>query len=71
MDVYYRVVEVWCKYPFNQEIDYRYCEFSLSKKKFQSKKLDITCPSQTTIEEKQDLLKSFLKIKKINIIKLK
>ena len=33
MKIYYKVTEVWCEYPFQSEIDYRYCTFSFSKKK--------------------------------------
>lgn len=35
MKIYYKVTEVWCEYPFQSEIDYRYCTFPFSKKKFQ------------------------------------
>ena len=70
MIVYYKVIEVWGKYPFHQEIDCRYCEFSFSKKKFkaiQNLKMD----SNTSIKDKEEYLKEKLKIKKVTVLKLK
>lgn len=69
MIVYYKVVEVWCDYPFQTEIDYRYCIFSFSKKKFKQI-TDIVMDSTTSIKEKEDYLKIKLDVKKINVIKL-
>jgi len=34
MNVYYNKRTVFCKYPFNQEVDYRYVVYSTSKRKF-------------------------------------
>lgn len=36
MIVYYRIVTVYGKYPFNQDIEDRYLEFSLSKRKWKT-----------------------------------
>lgn len=35
MTIYYRIVTVWCKWPFNDEVEDRYIEFSKSKNKFE------------------------------------
>lgn len=70
MTIYYRVIEVWCKYPFHQEIDYRYCEFSYSKKKFKVIE-NIRMDSNTSIKEKEDYLKGKLNLKKIIVLKIK
>jgi hypothetical protein len=52
MTMYYRVIEVWCKYPFSDVIDERYCIFSLSKRKF--KAIDnLRIDSNTSIAEKE------------------
>jgi hypothetical protein len=69
MIVYYKVIEVWCDYPFQTEIDYRYCIFSFSKNKFKQI-TDIVMDSTTSIKEKEDYLKIKLDLKKIKVIKL-
>jgi hypothetical protein len=69
MIVFYKVIEVWCDYPFQTEIDYRYCVFSFSKKKFKEVE-GLTMKSNTSIKEKEDFLKEKLNIKKINVVKL-
>jgi len=73
MTVYYRVIEVWCKYPFHQEIDYRYCVFSLfsNYKTFDKNLLDFRMDSQTSIEQKKIALSEFLGKPVKNVIKLK
>lgn len=69
MNIYYRVVTVWCKYPFNSVIDERYCEFSFASKKW--KTIDgLKINSNTTIEEKQEYLLKETGIK-YNIQKIK
>ncbi len=70
MTVYYKVIEVWCDYPFHQEIDYRYCVFSFSKRKF--KKIEnLQIDSKTSIQEKEDYLKEKLNLKKVTVLKVK
>lgn len=69
MIIYYKVTEVWCKYPFQNEIDYRYCTFSFSKKKFKQI-TDLIIDSTTSIKEKEEYLKLKLNLNKVNIIKL-
>lgn len=70
MTIYYRVVEVWCDYPFHQEIDYRYCEFSYSKRKFKAIE-NLRMDSNTSIQDKEDYLKEKLKLKKVIVLKVK
>ena len=68
--IYYKVIEVWCSYPFQNEIDYRYCIFSYSKRKF--KKIeDIIMDSTTSIKEKQEYLKMKLNLNNVEVIKVK
>lgn len=69
MKIYYKVIEVWCKYPFQAEIDYRYCVFSYSKKKFKQIP-DLIMDSTTSIKEKEEYLKLSLNLKKVEVIKL-
>ncbi|OCK53194.1 hypothetical protein BA768_01165 [Chryseobacterium sp. CBo1] len=69
MTIYYRVIEVWCKYPFQDTIDYRYVEFSYTKKKFKS--IDLKMDSNTSIKEKEEFLKDRLGLKKVTVIKIK
>jgi hypothetical protein len=69
MKIYYKVTEVWCDYPFHTEIDYRYCTFSFSKKKFKQI-TDLIMDSTTSIKEKEEYLKMKLNLNKVEVIKL-
>lgn len=69
MNVYYKVIEVWCKYPFQDTIDERYCIFSLSKKPF--KDLGLKIESNTSIKDKEEFIKESLGFKKVTILKIK
>ena len=69
MTVYYKVIEEWCKYPFQSEIEERYCLFSFSRKKFKEI-LNLKMDSNTSIEDKEDYLKEQLNINKVKVIKL-
>jgi len=70
MIIYYRVIEVWCKFPFQGEIDHRYCEFSYSKRKF--KKIEgLTFNSDTQLTEKEEYLKKELNLKRVALQKIK
>jgi hypothetical protein len=70
MTIYYKTFEVWCDYPFQDMIDYRYCEFSYSKRKF--KKIDgLNFDSNTSLEEKINHLKKELNLKNVSLIKIK
>lgn len=70
MIIFYKIIEVWCKYPFQQEIDYRYCEFSYSKKTFRKIK-GLKLRSDTSIHEKETYLKKELNLKKLTVQKVK
>lgn len=69
MNIYYKVIEVWCSYPFQDTIDYRYCIFSFTKKPFRD--IDLKLNSNTTIKEKEDFLKEKLGLKKVSVEKIK
>lgn len=69
MTIYYRIIDVWCKYPFQDTIDYRYCEFSYSKKRFKSIE-NLKIDSQTSIKEKEDYLKKELNLKNVIVKKI-
>jgi hypothetical protein len=69
MTIYYKVIEVWCEYPFQSVIDYRYCIFSFSRKKFKQI-TDLIIDSTTSIKEKEEYLKLKLDLEKVKIIKL-
>jgi len=69
MNIYYKVIEVWCNYPFQHEIDYRYCIFSYSKRKF--KQINgLRIDSNTSIKDKEEYLQKELKLKSVKVIKL-
>lgn len=69
MTVYYKVVEVWCKFPFQSEIEERYCLFSFSRKNWKTiRSLGIN--SNTSIKEKESYLKEQLSIKRVTVIKI-
>ncbi len=61
---FYKVVEIWAKYPFSDEIEERYVEFyELGKKKPSGKrpllKLNgLRMDSATSIKDKEDYLKT-------------
>lgn len=70
MIIYYRVIEVWCEYPFQDIIDHRYCEFSYSKRKF--KRIEgLTFDSDTQLIEKEEYLKKELNLKRVALQKIK
>lgn len=69
MNIYYKVIEIWCKYPFQDTIDERYCIFSLTKKPFND--LGLKIESNTSIKQKEDFIKEKLGFKKVTINKIK
>ncbi len=69
MKIYYRVIEVWCDYPFQDTIDRRYCVFSYKKRPFTP--IGLQMPSDTSIKEKEEFLKSKLNLKKVIVEKIK
>lgn len=68
--IYYKVVIEWCKYPFHQEIERKYVEFSYTKKKFRPIE-GLEMDSDTSIEEKTAYLRGKLKIHPIKVEKIK
>jgi len=70
MTVYYRVITVWCKWPFNDVVDEKYCEFSKSKGHFDKQKLPFRMESNTSIEQKQEFVKEKLNLNSVTIKKL-
>jgi len=69
MKIYYKVIEVWCSFPFQDIIDHRYCIFSFSKKPFRD--LNLKLESSTSIKDKEQFLKERLSLKKVTVEKLK
>ncbi|TDQ79533.1 hypothetical protein CLV99_0975 [Sphingobacterium yanglingense] len=70
MTIYYKVIIKWQKYPMNDCIDKKYCLFSYSKRKFKAIE-GLEMDSNTSIQEKIDYLKLKLKVRKIQIEKIK
>ena len=70
--IYWKKIDVWGEFPFNQEIDYRYIEFSPSKKSFSKQKYNFTCDSQVVNEDRLNFVAEHLKIdpKNIKLIKI-
>jgi hypothetical protein len=52
--IYYKVTEVWCEYPFQSEVDYRFCMF-FQKKKF--KQITDLIMDSTTDKRKEEYFK--------------
>ncbi|MBP1165081.1 hypothetical protein JOE44_001965 [Chryseobacterium sp. PvR013] len=69
MKIYYKVIEVWCKYPFQDTIDHRYCIFSFTRKPF--KNIELKIDSNTSIKDKEEFLKERLGFKKVTVEKIK
>ncbi len=70
MIIYYKVIIVWSKYPFQDEVDEKYCEFYTSKVKrkvIEGLRMD----SNTSIQEKEAYLKEKLNLKRVTVKKLK
>lgn len=71
MTIYYKIIIIWCKYPFQDVVDEKFVEFYYRKKKKFIKIDSLKMDSNTTIKEKEEYLKTELSIKKVNIVKLK
>jgi len=71
MEIYYKVHTEWCKYPFNDVVDERYCEFFYKLKKKFIKLHSLKMESNTTIEEKLKYLKENYSEKVTKIIRIK
>jgi len=69
MTVYYKVIEVWCSYPWQSEIEERFCLFSFSRKKFKEI-LGLKLDSNTSIKDKEEYIKKQLDLKTVKIIKI-
>lgn len=72
INVYWKKVEVWCKYPFQQEIDHRYIEFHSKKRSNYKTKHPFTCSSQVVNQDRRRFVAKELgvKSKTIKLIKL-
>lgn len=72
-NIYWNKVDVWCKYPFQHEIDYRYIEFYTTVKASYKTKLPFTCDSSVVNQERVNFVAEKLGINpsKINLISIK
>ena len=71
MDIYYKRIETWCKWPDNDVIDEKYVLYSTSKKKFTSKsflRTDVSVETKDRILKVSEVLG--VNPKKVNLIKL-
>jgi len=71
MIIYYRTITIWCKWPWKDVVDRKYCEFSTSKRKFEKNKIDFTCEPNSDLETKRKAVQEFLGKKVQTLIKLK
>jgi len=71
MTIYYKIIIIWCKYPFQDVIDEKYVEFYQRVKNKFIRIDSLKMESNTSIKEKEEYLKTELSIKKVNIVKLK
>lgn len=71
MNIYYNERKVFCKYPFNQDIDYKYVVYSTSKRKF-NKQIFSESDVTLSMAERKKLVSEKLNIKlsSIKLIKL-
>lgn len=74
MDIFYKTITVFCKYPFQTEVDYKYVEFYKKTKRKGSKRYvkieNLVFDSDTTTNEKIEFLKEALDQKEITLTKL-
>lgn len=54
--IYWIKIEVWCAYPFQDEIDRRYIEFHTKVRHNHKTRLDFTCDSSVVGEERLDFV---------------
>lgn len=71
-NIYWRKVDVWCKYPFQQEIDHRYIEFYTTLKASYKTKLPFTCDSSVVNKKRINFVAENLGINpnEINLISI-
>jgi len=69
--IYYKLITVWHKYPWQTEVNYRYVEFYDKVKKKYVKLEGLSIEPTTSIKQKEDYLKQELKLDKVKVIKLK
>lgn len=71
-NVYWRKIDVWCEYPFQQEISHRYIEFYSKKRNNYKNKHPFTCDSQIVNKDRVNFVAKKLGInpKNIKLIKL-
>ncbi len=69
--IYYRIIIVWCKWPFQDEVDEKYVEFYVKRKKRFNSILGLKMESNTSIEDKVKYLREKLVVKKLTVIKIK
>ena len=62
--------EVWCKYPFQDEIDHRYIEFHTKARHNHKTKLDFTCESSVIGDERFDFVAKKLGTRNFKLISI-
>lgn len=72
-NIYWIKKEIWCAYPFNQEIDRRYIEFYTKAKYGYKNKLPFTCDSLIINKERVEFVAKELGMnpKNIKLISIK
>lgn len=66
MNIYYKRKESFCKYPFHDEIDEKWVEYSFSKNRFEAfLKSDVSL----NMKERKELVAKHLNKKKITLLK--
>ena len=68
--IYWIKIDVWCKYPFQNEIDYRYIEFHTSVRHSHKTKLNFTCDSSIVQEKRFDYVAEKLGTRNFKLISI-
>jgi len=68
--IYWIKKEAWCKYPFQNEIDYRYIEFYTTVKENYKTKLDFTCNSDVVGQERFDFVAEKLGTRNFKLVSI-
>lgn len=71
MNIYYKRIETFCKYPFNQEIDEKWIEYSKGSKRNFSKNVFAKSDVSLNMQERTEFVANKLNIKKSKICLVK
>lgn len=71
MNIYYKRFETFCKYPFNQEVDEKWVEYSKGNKRNFNKNVFAKSDVSLNMKERTEFIAKELNIKKSKICLIK